>query len=303
MSLMKRIVILIALGAFTFINKGQAQGFHTSFGFEQSWGMPSEVYWTIDHQYRNYNLVHTKRFYDDGRLFFDVVLQRGDVFVNVSIGPNGRIYRSAYRYDYPFRSHVCNGYCGFHRNYYLSYRVACHSHHHHGHNHVIYRPTVVYRRFDKGYHHGYNKGYAHGLYKAKKQTHEGNTDYGHRGDNRQGGRDVVRGGRGSGSQYGSRGGGNNDVGRGGNKGNNGVRDHGVGVGRGDGQGKGRGKGPDNGNNARMASSSSRSSASNATVHQASNSRTYRSAPSSNSRARTTTRSGRSNTSGRTTRTR
>lgn len=270
---MKKLIIILSIAAFTFSSKSQAQAlFFTSYGTQHLWGMPAEVQWALESNYYNYHMVHTRRFYDRGRLFFDVVLQRGDVFVDIRIGGNGYIFNTVYRQHYPFYNHVCSGYCGFHRDYYMSYRVAYGHPHFHKHNHVYYRPNVVYVRHDHGNHHGHyknnnNQGRSYridrtdnGRVERVNQTPaRGSRPTMNRGNN--GVRDHGAGvGRGNGQ------GGNGSVGNNGNqgpRGNNGVRDHGVGEGRGNGQGKGQGFGNGNGNSGR--------------VHQASNSRTSSSA--------------------------
>ncbi len=137
---MKRIVILSTLLIFLFLPKSNAQQFHfvTSFGVTQSWGMPYEVVHVIEHDYCGYDVVHTRRINQNGKLFFDVVLQRGNVFVTVNVGRYGRVYRRAVAYDYPFYDHVCGNVCGYNTNFYRRNVTICNSHHHQGHNHVAY---------------------------------------------------------------------------------------------------------------------------------------------------------------------
>ena len=163
---MKRAVLLSILLAILFLPKSNAQHFSfvTSFGVTQSWGMPYEVVHAIEHDYWGYDVVHTSRINQHGKLFFDVLLQRGDVFVNVSIGRYGRIYNRVITYDYPFYNHVCNNFCGYHSNFYRRNVVACGSHHHHGHNHV------TYVRHHNYYSHPGN-GNAYGHFKVKGNKH------------------------------------------------------------------------------------------------------------------------------------
>ena len=175
---MKRAILLSIVFAILFLPKSNAQQFHfvTSFGVTQSWGMPYEVVHAIEHDYWGYDVVHTSRINQHGKLFFDVVLQRGDVFVTVSIGRRGRIYRRVVTYDYPFYNHVCSNFCGYHSNFYRRNVVVCNSHHHHGHNHVTY--------VRRNYNHHPGNGHAYGHYKKK-----GNKHYGH-SNNRKGYRDT-----------------------------------------------------------------------------------------------------------------
>lgn len=155
---MKKKILLLAIGAFLLSIKSEAQHFVASFGAQVEWGVPNRVEYTIGHDYYGYNWVHATRTVRNGYTYFDVLLQRGDVFVEVNVGHNGRIMGRTYFDYYPLNGHVCNGYCGYHANYYASHRVACNSHHHHGHNHVVYKSayTQVYHA-PKGHAHGYHK--------------------------------------------------------------------------------------------------------------------------------------------------
>lgn len=163
---MKRALLLSTLFAILILPKSNAQHFIfvTSFGVTQSWGMPYEVVHFIEHDYWGYNVVHTRRINQNGKLFFDIVLQRGDVFVTVSVGRFGRIYNRVVTYDYPFYNHVCGNSCGYHSNFYQRNVVVCNSHHHHGHNHV------TYVRHTNHYNHPGN-GHAYGKYKSNGNDH------------------------------------------------------------------------------------------------------------------------------------
>lgn len=138
---MKKITLIVALIAGISFNSN-AQHFIASFGIEHSWDIPVHVSHVIYDDYYGYDWVHATRVRRHGRMFFDVVLQRGDVFVELHIGSGGRIYRTRHWDYYPFHDHVCSYTCGYHPAYYRTYYNACHSHRHHGHNHVIYRKNV-----------------------------------------------------------------------------------------------------------------------------------------------------------------
>jgi len=165
---MKKIILLIAIGAFFISSKSEAQHFIASFGTQHHWNVPQRVSYTVSHDYYGYNWVHAKRIVRGGNIYFDVLLQRGDVFVEVNIGARGRIFGRTYFNNYPLRQHVCNSYCGFHSNYYNTYRATCSSHYHHGHNHVVYRPNRYVTR------HNHVKGHKYGHYKKHNNHWKGN---------------------------------------------------------------------------------------------------------------------------------
>ena len=172
MELMKRLMIILSIAAFSFASKSQAQGiFYTSYGTQHLWGMPPEVNWVLERNYYDYHMVHSRRFWDHGRLYFDVVLQRGGVFVDVRLDGGGFIYNTAFRNHYPFYNHVCSGYCGFHRDYYMSYRVRVGHPYYYKYNHVYYRPNVVIVNHDHHHHHG-NKHHGN-----KYDHHKSREDY------------------------------------------------------------------------------------------------------------------------------
>lgn len=172
---MRKAVLLSILSVMLLATKSDAQHFITSFGVTHSWGMPYEVVYAIEHDYWGYDIVHTSRIVQRGKVFFDIVLQRGDVFVSVNIGSTGRVFRRAVTYEYPFYNHVCNDFCGYHDLYYRNHRTVCGSHHHHGHNHVVY--TRPYYHNDRPYAYGkYKQGYKNGYKQGKKNNNYG---YGH----------------------------------------------------------------------------------------------------------------------------
>lgn len=214
---MKRKILLSVLGAVVIVGLSNqqvnAQTFIASFGVEQSWGVPVGVANYIDDYYYGYEWVHTRRVVRHGMVDFEVIMQRGPVFVVITMDRYGRVYRTVNRDYYPLNEHVCGAYCGYHNNYYRNHYVVCTGHTHYGHNHVNYysRP----------------RGNAYGYY--KNHNYYLNRKYGYNNHRHEHGTsNTVRRG-------------NN------NNGNNGVRDHGKGYGKSgrysdNGRGKGRSSG-------------------------------------------------------------
>lgn len=165
---MKKILLLIGLVAGVSLGVN-AQHFTTSFGFELGWGIPNRVQTVISHDYYGYDMVHASRVARVGIDYFDVVLQRGDIFVQVTVRNDGYISRRTVYQDYPLYDHVCSHSCGYHNTYYVSHRNTCNSHHHSGHNHVVY---VNNKHYNGSGHHG--KGHAYGHYKNGKKDHKHN---------------------------------------------------------------------------------------------------------------------------------
>ncbi|TRX58299.1 hypothetical protein FNH22_14670 [Fulvivirga sp. M361] len=139
---MKRITLIVVALITGVSFQSPAQHFIASFGIEHSWGVPVHTRTVIYDSYYDHDWVHTRRVVRHGRVFFDVVLQRGNSFIELHIGSEGHIYNTYYRDYYPLHDHVCSYSCGYHPTYYRSHYNGCHSHNHHGHNHVVYRRNV-----------------------------------------------------------------------------------------------------------------------------------------------------------------
>lgn len=140
---MKKILILTACLTAAAVSQGRAQHFIASFGIERTWNVPEYVSEVVYTNYWNYDWVHATRVVHNGVLSFNVLLQRGNTFIAVNIGPYGH-YRTVGRYNYyPLTGHICNEFCGYHDYYYHTYYTVCHSHNHFGHNHIVYRPRPV----------------------------------------------------------------------------------------------------------------------------------------------------------------
>lgn len=168
---MKKILFTLAL-VVSFTSLVKAQVFVTSFGVELGWNLPSRVNTVVYNDYYGYDVVHATRVSRFGVGYFDLILQRGDIFIEVSVRNDGWVDRRVVRYDYPLTNHICGSVCGYHNTYYTSYYNSCSSHSHHGHNHVVY----VNNR--KSHHiHGDNhpgKGNAYGHYKKENRDNNHN---------------------------------------------------------------------------------------------------------------------------------
>ncbi len=150
--------ILLSFGLVALLSLAvKAQHFVTSFGVELGWNIPNRVTTVIHHDFYDYHMVHVTRSRRFGASFFDIILQRGNVFVEVSVRNDGFIYSSATRFDYPLVNHVCGHGCGYHSGYYAAYYNTCSSHHHHGHNHIMYN-------YDRPYYGYGNRYYGHKRY-------------------------------------------------------------------------------------------------------------------------------------------
>ncbi|MEQ8924899.1 MAG: hypothetical protein RLO81_03745 [Fulvivirga sp.] len=164
---MKKLVFTLALavGLSSIVN---AQYFVTSFGVELGWNLPNRVHNVVYNNYYGYDIVHASRVSNFGVRYFEIILQRGDVFVEVSVRNDGWINRRVVRYNYPLVNHVCGSVCGFHSNYYTTYYNHCNSHFHNGHNHVVY---VNNRRPQHVHDNSPGKGHKHGHYKNGRSDH------------------------------------------------------------------------------------------------------------------------------------
>lgn len=159
---MKKKILLSLFAIMVIASASQAQTFIASFGTGLSWGVPHRVSHFVEHNYSNYNCVHAKRVAFHGGYNFEVVLQRGDIYIELNLDPFGNVIRSVRRDYYPLYDHICGGQCGYHANYYQAFYSSCNSHSHHGHNHINYY-------YNNGYAHRQynNNGNAYGHYKNK----------------------------------------------------------------------------------------------------------------------------------------
>ena len=147
---MKKLILTFALSV-ALVTFAKAEFFITSFGVELGWNIPHRVQTVVYHDFYGYDIIHANRFNRHGRGFFDLVLQRGNTFIELRVRRDGFITRSLVSYNYPLFNHVCGLNCGYHSFYYSTYFNHCNSIHHHGHNHVVYnvrRPYIGHRHFN-----------------------------------------------------------------------------------------------------------------------------------------------------------
>lgn len=138
---MKKLLALSVLLVTVTFTQSEAQHFVASYGVQHQWGIPDYVTNVVYNRYHNYDWVHASRVHHGGgHMSFNVLLQRGNTFLEVNVNDFGQAFVMNRYNHYPMGGHVCNDFCGFHEYYYDTYYSICHSHNHHGHNHIAYRP-------------------------------------------------------------------------------------------------------------------------------------------------------------------
>ena len=142
---MKRSVIITAILVLAAAAGAYAQyvSFVASFGAPRNWNVPAPVAEVVYHDYYDYDWVHATRNFRHGQWFYNVILQRGNHFLEVNIGSHGYVRRVRSFDHYPLAGHVCGAHCGFHSYFYESFHAGCSSPYHHGHNHLVFRPRPV----------------------------------------------------------------------------------------------------------------------------------------------------------------
>jgi len=121
----------------------QHASFIASFGAPRAWDVPPAVAQVVYHDYYQYDWVHASRYARHGHWNYNVILQRGNTFVELNVNRFGHVRRMRTLNHYPLAGHVCGSHCGFHSYYYSSFHVNCNSPFHHGHNHVVYHQRPV----------------------------------------------------------------------------------------------------------------------------------------------------------------
>lgn len=181
---MKKLILTFAL-SLALISLSKAQFFITSFGVELGWNIPNNVSTVIHHDYYGYDVIHANRVIRYGHSYFDLILQQGDIFVDISVRNDGFISRRLVSYDYPLLGHICGNQCGYHSNYYVAYNNHCNSHNHRGHNHVVYNYNRPYRGHAhhnqqrvthvnyKGNHHSNGRGHNKHIEKHNNRSDKG----------------------------------------------------------------------------------------------------------------------------------
>ena len=165
-------LILIALLAGLSASAVQAQYFVASYGYVHNWDMPYAVSETLEDEFWGYDLIHAQRIEHHGNLFFMVMLQRGSRFTEVKMNRRGRILEKVRWNYFPYNDHVCDAFCGFHSNYYLTYyRPDYFGHqHYNGCGHYVPKKQVVYYHKHKQHpSHGKSKK-AYGQVKKQSYT-------------------------------------------------------------------------------------------------------------------------------------
>lgn len=152
---MKKSILLSLFIALASVSATKAQYFVSSCGVVQSFNMPYEVYNVVNHQYHGYDIVHSTQVRGPHSSYFKVVLQRGNIFVQVNIDNRGRINQRMVQNYNPIANHACHSGCGYHTNYYAQ--------HQHEWNHGI----------------GQAYGYANknSQYNSKKKENSNNNQY------------------------------------------------------------------------------------------------------------------------------
>ena len=196
------------------MSTANAQTFIASFGVQHNWAVPHRVSHYINDHYYEYNWVHTRKVEYHGRVNFEIILQRGNIFIEVTLDPFGNVYKTVRRDYSPLYSHECGSYCGYHSNYYNAYYLTLnrHSHYYCRVNHTHKPNKYAYGRYNTNGNnrHGnhFNKGHKN-EYRKEHKTYNGKAS--HRGE-------LQNGNRGSGKSGGSqdgfdRGGGRNGSGK------------------------------------------------------------------------------------------
>lgn len=168
-----------ALGLIILIStNSNAQYYYTSFGYANSWNVPSFVEYSIYNNYYGYDIAHVQRYAHPGYTNFNVLLHRNGAFVEVRFNRYGNIYKTIRYNNYPLMAHVCTYQCGYHHNYYTTYYPTYHtkvvyvnSNHgnqHNNHQHNYYTNVYV----DK-----HNNGHSNGNHNSNNNgRHYGNSN-------------------------------------------------------------------------------------------------------------------------------
>lgn len=190
---MKKKILLGLKGAIFLIlllvSTASAQTFIASFGVQQEWGVPLRVSHYIEDHFYGYNWVHARKVVHHGSINFEVILQRGNVYLEVTFNPFGHIHRTVRRDYYPLYGHVCSNHCGYHSNYYNAYYVSINRHRHHSYVKYYHRPkghtyghynSIGSSHYTKGYKNKHPKGHKsyNGYSSRKGESHYENKSNG-----------------------------------------------------------------------------------------------------------------------------
>lgn len=119
---MKRVVIILTVLLSTTVNqnlkaKNSGSG-GSALPLHHSFELPSAVVVSLSNHFGHFDLIHTKRTHRRNRLQFDMVIQHGSNYIEVSVGDNGRYYGETYYDYYPLGNHYCDEYCSFQYQHY-----------------------------------------------------------------------------------------------------------------------------------------------------------------------------------------
>ncbi|MFT6867709.1 MAG: hypothetical protein ACJA08_002553 [Cyclobacteriaceae bacterium] len=123
---MKKSILLSIFIAFTSISAINAQHFVSSCGVIQSFQMPHEVYNSVNYHYHGYDVIHSSMVRGRQASYFQIVLQRGNTFVQLNVDSRGRINQRMVQNYNPIAQHICNNGCGYNANYYVYHQKEWH---------------------------------------------------------------------------------------------------------------------------------------------------------------------------------
>ena len=190
---MKKKILQLLMGAIflmlLLVSTANAQTFIASFGVQQNWGVPYRVSHYIDNNYYDYKWVHAREVVHHGNVEFEVILQRRNVYLQVTLDRFGHVYKTVRRDYYPLYNHECSDYCGFHSNYYVAYRSSFNNHDHDRYDSHYYKPRGNayghYKNHGNGYNKHGNKGHGNG-YNAHGDYNNGDRGHGRSEGSREG---------------------------------------------------------------------------------------------------------------------
>lgn len=156
MKALKILLLILGLAIISPITS-EAQYFIASYGVEHNWYLPDYVYQTVEWEYPGYVIAHAHRFSHHGRPYINLVLRRGNKYMEVRFNHHGHIVKRIRHHQFPLVGHVCGLHCGYHRTYYVRY-PSVHRHHHHSHmayghkkqvHHSVYKSSPDYHHKKK----------------------------------------------------------------------------------------------------------------------------------------------------------
>ena len=86
--------------------------------------LPKRVIVRLSDRYHHFDLIHTRRIRHRGHLSFELILQHGNRFLEVSISERGRIYGEVSYRRFPLIDHYCDDLCSFQYGHYDDHGFA-----------------------------------------------------------------------------------------------------------------------------------------------------------------------------------